>query len=124
MSLILLAAGWLSVIIGLIHSVLGELLIFRHLREDSFVPMIAIPPLHERNTRILWATWHATTFFGWAIGAILISLAYSTQGSTQAVVQIIAFSMFVASIMVLIATKARHPGCIGLLSVAILCWLS
>lgn len=120
----LLAAGVLSIIVGLIHSVLGELLIFKNLREHSIIPTVAMPPLRERNIRILWATWHATTVFGWVIGAILINMAYTTQVASVVVIQLIAISMFAASALVFLSTKAKHPGWVGLLVIAILCWLS
>ena len=54
----LIAAAVLAISVGVIHSVLGELLIFNQMREGSFVPKIGKPLLRERNVRILWATWH------------------------------------------------------------------
>jgi len=120
---LLFAAGILSFIVGLVHSVLGELLVFKKLRADSLVPTSTAPPLKERNIRILWATWHLASFFGFAIGAILIHLASSELVPTF-IVNSIALSMTSGSILVLYATKAKHPGWVGLLLVAILCWLS
>jgi len=124
MNMFLLLAGVLSIVVGLIHSVLGEWLIFNKLRAGSLIPTAAREPLRERNVRILWATWHATSIFGWAIGAILIKLAGSNLAASNALVDYIAFSMFAAGLLVLVATKAKHPGWIGLWSVAALCWLA
>ena len=68
----LAAAAVLSVVTGVVHSVLGEWLMFRHLRQGTLVPQLGAPPLRARNIRILWATWHLASVFGWAFAAILL----------------------------------------------------
>ena len=123
MNYLLLSAGFLSIVVGLIHSILGEFLIFKNLRNSSLVSNVSVPPLQERNIRILWATWHLASIFGFAMGAILIQLSMTTATSAF-VIQSIAFSMCTASALVFYATKAKHPGWVGLLGVAALCWLA
>jgi len=120
---LLISAGLLSITVGLVHSILGELLIFKNLRNRSLVPNVSLPPLREKNIRILWATWHLASVFGFTMGAILIKLAIMSTPSSF-IIQSIAFSMCVASALVFYATKARHPGWVGLFGVAILCWLA
>ncbi len=119
------AAGLLALIVGAVHSVLGEILIFRHLRSRGLVPSMGAPPLRERHTRILWATWHLTSVFGWASGVVLLRLASpSTESSLQALVEnTIVVAFLGGSFLVLIGTKGRHPGWIGLLGVAALAWI-
>jgi len=124
MNLTLAAAGILAIIVGIIHSVLGEKLIFKHLREDSVVPTKPAPPLRQRNIRILWATWHMASVFGWTYAAVLLYMAVKPESVNSVFVQFIAASMFLSSALVLIATKAKHPGWIGLLIVGLLCWFS
>ncbi len=126
MNTVLFSAGILSFFVGVIHSALGELLVFRRLRKGTIIPTMGKPLLLERNVRILWATWHIATVFGSGIGAILLYLsqAESAPIATTFVVQAIAYSMFASSMLVFIATKARHPGWAGLLGVAVLCWLA
>lgn len=120
------AAGVLALIVGLVHSVLGEVLIFRHLRSQGFVPAMGAPPLRERHVRILWASWHLATVFGWAFGIILLRLAFPTNDHSfqVLVVEAIVFAFLGGSFLVLIGTKGRHPGWIGLLGVAALVWFS
>jgi len=118
-----MSAGLLSILVGLVHSVLGEFLVFKTLREGSLVPTSPAPPLRQRNIRILWATWHLASIFGFAVGAILIHLAMQAQ-TPFFIIQSIAVSMFVSSVLVFYATKAKHPGWVGLLAVAVLCWLA
>ena len=71
----LLAAGILAVIVGLVHSVLGEILIFRQLRASGVVPDRSAPPLQTRHIRIIWASWHAVTLFGWSLAGVLLAVA-------------------------------------------------
>lgn len=52
-----------------------EVLIFRKLRRDRFIPSIGGSLLSESNVRILWASWHALTVFGWAIAFLLFWLS-------------------------------------------------
>lgn len=118
-----MSAGILSIVVGLVHSVLGEFLVFKALRKGSLVPTTSAPPLRERNIRILWATWHLASVFGFAMGAILIRLAITAE-APPFIIQAIAFSMCSGSVLVFYATKAKHPGWLGLLAVAVLCWLA
>lgn len=123
MNFLLMSAGCLSIVVGLVHSILGEFLVFKKLRNGFLVPTTSAPPLRARNIRILWATWHLASIFGFAMGAILIQL--STMAETPVfIIRSIAFSMFSGSVLVFYATNAKHPGWIGLLVVALLCWLA
>ena len=121
----LLAAGIIAILVGVVHSVLGEVLIFRFLRQGALVPTLARPPLHERHVRIIWASWHIASCFGWAIAAILFNLANQPDTtSTAFITKYISMGMAASAVLVLVATKGRHPGWIGLSAVAILCWIS
>ena len=64
MDIPLTLAALLLIVTGLVHSLLGEWLIFRHLRQGTLVPKLGAPPLQTRNIRILWATWHLTSVLG------------------------------------------------------------
>jgi hypothetical protein len=120
----LLAAGVLMILIGIAHSVIGEILIFRQLRAGTIVPLLAPPPLRERHLRILWANWHLTSVLGWGLAALLILIALAPDPSSHALhVRIIAIATLAGSFLVLYATKGRHPGWFGLLVAAGLAWL-
>lgn len=120
------AAGILAIIVGAVHSVLGEVLIFRHLRGRGLVPTLAAPPLRERHVRILWASWHVLTMFGWAFAAMLLWFSHpSPPLATQAFIEHTLIVAFLAgALLVLIATKGRHPGWLGLSTVAALTWFA
>ncbi|MES2821601.1 MAG: hypothetical protein V4812_21715 [Pseudomonadota bacterium] len=120
------AAGILALVVGAIHSVFGEILIFRHLRSSGLVPTMEAPPLRQRHVRIIWASWHLVTVFGWALGAVLLRFAFpSDEQSIQIFTEnAIVCASLAGSLLVLIGTKGRHPGWIGLLGIAVLIWFN
>ena len=123
MQTMLIAAGVIALITGIVHSALGEMLIFRQLRRGGLVPTMSTPPLRERNIRIIWATWHLASVFGWAFAGILLRLAIAPNDSPDTVVvSAIVFANLAGSLLVLFGTKGRHPGWIALLLVAVLTW--
>ncbi|MEM0911791.1 MAG: hypothetical protein AAGJ37_12485 [Pseudomonadota bacterium] len=123
MNYFLISAAFLSFIVGAVHSFLGEKLIFKKLRNKSIVPELPAAPLKPRNIQIIWATWHLASIFGVSMGIVLLHLSTSESISLW-VIQPIAWAMFLSGLLVLIATKGRHPGWIGLCGVAFFCWLS
>jgi hypothetical protein len=120
-----LSAGILAFIIGLTHSVLGEIHIFSRMRRGGMIP-IKGGVLGERHVRILWASWHVLTVLGWGMAALLIwlSLQLTHSHATLVLQYAVTLSMFLGSVLVLVGTKAKHPGWVGLLGVSVLviCW--
>jgi hypothetical protein len=122
----LVAAGGLAFIVGLVHSVLGEILIFRGLRRRGIVPTDGGQLLLERHVRILWASWHVVTVLGWCVATILWWLAQNSAPgqSHEFVARAIAAAMSVSAAFVFVGTKGKHPGWAGLLGVAVLVFLA
>lgn len=75
MNLYFIAAAVLAFVVGLVHSSLGEWLIFGRMRVVGLVPTNGGSVLHERHVRILWANWHVATAFGWCLAVVLAWLA-------------------------------------------------
>ena len=124
MNIYLLAAAVLTFFVGLIHSVLGEVMVFSRLRKGRWVPTNGGNVLHQKHVRILWASWHVLTVLGWLVAAMLWALATEPAwGLRSFLLQAIIVATFVSSAIVLYATKARHPGWAGLLGVAVLTYL-
>jgi hypothetical protein len=117
-----IAAAVLTFAVGLIHSVLGERLIFRRMRSTGFIPTNGGQVLHESHVRILWASWHVVTALGWCVALALVWLALpsSRQLTPPLVAGAIAASMLASSLLVLVGTKGKHLGWVGLLGVAVL----
>ena len=124
MDIYFVIAGTLAFIVALIHSMLGEYLIFKRMRKGTIIPTDGGSLLKERHVRILWASWHIVTIFGCGFGVILLMLSSTqTMESIQVfVINTIIISMFTSSLLVLISTKARHPGWLGLLLISIFTW--
>lgn len=117
-------AGALAVVTGLAHSVLGERLIFRRLRRSGLVPSLAAPPLGARHVRILWATWHLASVFGWALAGLLFALAQGRGDMASLAVGAIVSAYLGGAVLVLVGTRGRHPGWIALCAVAVLTWVA
>lgn len=118
-----LSAG-LLVLLGLVHSLLGERLIFRQLRDKGLVPTRSQPQLRERQLRITWAAWHLVTLFGWALAALLWQLAGLPDSALHdVIVKTTLASTAAGAALVLYATRARHPGWVVLSAITlVLCW--
>ncbi len=116
----LLAAAALLFLVGLVHSVMGERLIFRRLRGTGFIPTDGGTILREHYVRIVWASWHLATLQGWFVAAALVWLAVAAPRHGALMAQAIALLELLCALLVMVATKGRHPGWIGLAGVAIL----
>ena len=125
MNAYLATAGVLVLVVGLVHSVLGEVLIFRRMRNGGFVPTHGAKVIGAGHVRIIWASWHIVTVLGWLIGAVLLWLSARPADAAPGfpLLPAIAMAMLISAALVLVATRARHPGWAGLLAVAVLVWL-
>lgn len=121
----LVAASAVVFITGLLHSVLGERMIFRHLRRHGVVPDGGTPVLRGFQTRILWASWHLATVFGWGLAGLLLWLASpAAQQASAGVIETISASALAAGGgLVLCSNRGRHPGWVALLLAAGLVWV-
>jgi hypothetical protein len=122
----LVGAAALVFIIGLVHSWLGELRVFRHLRRGGVVPTGGDPVLRAFQTRILWASWHLVTVLGWALAALLLWLAEpAAQAVSGGVVErICTVALAAGAGLALWSNRGRHPAWIALLAAAALVMLS
>ncbi|MDJ0752524.1 MAG: hypothetical protein QNJ45_03325 [Ardenticatenaceae bacterium] len=122
MNAMFILAGLLALLIGLVHSIMGEILIFRRLRSGGWIPTDGGQVLRESHVRIIWATWHVLSVFGWVLAAILFRLAVPTAELGVFIKNAVLLAMAIASLLVLMGTRGRHPGWVGLLGVAVLLW--
>lgn len=125
MKALFLAAAALAFGVGLVHSLLGERLIFSRLRGSGWVPNRGGGSLGSGHVRILWASWHVLTVFGWALAALLVWLwARWPQPGLEWLAHGVVVAMATGALLVLVGTRGRHPGWIGLLGVAALTLLA
>lgn len=120
---LVLAAGGLA-LVGVAHSVLGELLVFRTLRTEGIVPTGGRPVLREWQVRILWGTWHLATVLGWALSALMWRLGTAPLDADLGawVVDVAGVATLASGVLVFYATEGRHPAWFALLVVAALVW--
>ena len=125
MNTYLTAAATLAMIVGLVHSLLGERLVFSRMRQGQVVPTHGGNVLRQPHVRILWASWHVLTVLGWAIAGALLLIASEPVHTAlhSSLLHVVAVAMLASSALVIYGTKARHPGWLGLLAVAVLTWL-
>ena len=125
MNWLLASAAALAFVVGLAHLVLGERLIFRRMRQSGFVPTNGGRVIGEGHVRIIWASWHVLTVFGWCIAAVLLWLSLVPRAESFVfITNAVIVSMLFGSAFVLIGTMAKHPGWAGLLGVAALTWFA
>src|SRR3989344_3398373 len=111
---LVLAAGGLA-LVGVAHSVLGELLVFRTLRTEGIVPTGGRPVLREWQGRTSWGTWHLGTVLGWVRRALVGDLG-------AWVADVAGVATLASGVLVFYATEGRHPAWFALLVVAALVW--
>jgi hypothetical protein len=128
-------AGGLALLLSLLHSVMGELLLFRRWIRDS-LPAVApfslievrklgltgSPDLARQTLRF---TWHLPAVLGLGLGAVLLRLSWpDSQGAQLAFVErATALSFLACSLLVLLCSRGKHPGWAVFLAIALLIWL-
>lgn len=123
----LMAAAGLSVLIALAHSVLGEYVIFRHLRRAGhLVPTEGGAVLREFQLRILWGAWHGLTAMGLGLAGVLVWLDQPAAqlASAGRVEKGVAIAMAATGLLVLVSNRGRHPAWLALWGVAVLVLMS
>ena len=121
---LLVAAAGLA-LVGAVHSVLGEILVFRALRTRGVVPTgDGHPVLRERQVRILWGSWHLVTVLGWALSALLWRLGTAPMDVNLGawVADVAGAATLAGGLLVFFATDGRHPAWFALLVIAALVW--
>lgn len=112
----LIAAGIIIIIIGTIHSLLGEKTVIQ--------PLLArdtAPPYIKRLMRV---GWHITTFFWWAIAAHLVAMHFWPGRERESFLTIMSMVFGLSAIVALIASRGRHLSWIGFGSVtALMAWV-
>lgn len=117
-------AGMLAILLGVVHSVLGEILIFSRLPDLGDYARINAIRLKPRHLRTLWSSWHLVTLLGWGFGAMLLWMAAQGGVDEQAVsiTSIIALTFIASSLFWLFGTRGKHPAWVVLIIIAALTW--
>jgi hypothetical protein len=121
-SIPLLAAGILSAVLGILHSLLGEKLLLGPIFRRGDLPKLLGSTDFARRT--LRFAWHLTTVLLVAIGAVITALSLSPLEAQSAwVARALAVAFAACSLLSLIAARARHFSWWVFLVIAMLLWL-
>lgn len=110
-----LAAGLLTMLIGIIHSIVGEVKLISPIQHLEKLPPLQGSVLQTKRT--LRFAWHVTSVLGMGIGAVLVF--YATEPSLpppeRFVLIIIDITLSLSFIVSLIGSRGKHPAWVGLL---------
>jgi len=121
MNLMLLAGGLLSVLIGIVHSVLGEKLLLGPLFQRDDLPKLLGSATFTRRT--LRFAWHLTTVLLLGIGSVVVALSLSQLEPHSAwILRVFAIVFAVCSIVSLIGARAKHFSWWVFLIISVLLW--
>lgn len=120
MNTYILAAGIIMMLLAVIHSVLGERLIFRHVSPGTPLGQTARTVLSERRWRALRATWHLISIL--SAGLSLCAGVAAVRGAAVTVepAVIMAGTFVVMGVYWLLETRGGHPAWIAFLLIAVL----
>jgi len=122
MNFYLFSAGIVMFALAILHSVLGERLVFRHVRAGKPGHVMANQLLPPRRWDALWSTWHLLSVLGLGLSAAMIAAAMYDDVAKAAgtVAMIMAATFAISGLFWLAGTKGKHPAWIGLLAIAAL----
>ena len=108
----------------LVHSIGGEVLLFR--RQDRWRELPRAFGTDALAKQILRATWHIASLFGVVFVAVLFraSRLAALSEADRFAVTAIAASSIASAVLVLVLTRARHPGWVALAVAGVLCALA
>lgn len=122
MNRLLLAASVVSAVLGVAHSVIGDRLIFKTLRQKQTENPDALRILSRRRWDALWSTWHLLTIFGFGFAAVLFVLAGNSAATLQDLRWPLAVTFSAGGAFWIYGTRGKHPAWIVLLILAALVW--
>ena len=119
MTVLLLAAAFLALLVGVAHSYLGErYILIRLFRRDDLPRLFGSDWFTRRTLRFVW---HLTTVVCWGLATVLV-VAASTSGPgfREAVLLAIAGTFLASAILAGGFTNGRHLSWIVLLAISVL----
>lgn len=114
-----LTAAALLIVLGALHSLLGERLVIARLREHEPLPEL----LGSRRFmgQVLRLTWHITTVLMWAIAGLLIYWA-RTGNDSYPETAIVVITLLVSAVISAAIARGKHFSWWVLLAAAGLVW--
>jgi hypothetical protein len=116
----LLIAAALLLLLGLVHSVLGErYILMRLFRRDNLPRLFGSDVFTKRTLRFAW---HLTTVVWLGVAVLLVRLAGGPAPGVPEIGATVAVTAAASALVALVGSRARHPAWIVFLIVALLAW--
>jgi hypothetical protein len=122
MNFYFVVAAFLTLVIGVAHSCLGERYILMRLFRRKNIPhLFGNDALTKRTLRFAW---HLTTvaWFGAAV-LLLILASYPLDASTRMLSRVIAATFLISALVALVGSRGRHLSWVVFLLIASLVWM-
>lgn len=121
MNLYLLIASILAILIGIIHSILGERLILIPLLKKELPQILGSDWITKRTLRFAW---HVTSICWWGMAFITLLFASKPLDLTSIfVLHVFAVVFFLSFLISLIGGRGRHFSWYVFLAITILLWV-
>lgn len=122
MNAFLLTAAGLTILGGVLHSLLGERLILGRLATHTLPETLGSTQFTKRILRLMW---HAISIAWWGIAGVLVVLASLADLDSTAtrIAAIIALTFLVSSIYAFVQTRGKHFSWGLFLAIAVTIWL-
>ena len=116
----LLIAAVLLLLLGLVHSVLGErYILVRLFRRDNLPRLFGSDVFTKRTLRFAW---HLTTVVWLGVAVLLVRMAGGQTLGAPEIGGTVASTAGVSALVALVGSRGRHPAWIVFLVVAGLVW--
>jgi hypothetical protein len=122
MNMPLAFAGFLSILLGVVHSLGGEIEVLPKI--EGMRDSRGQPSVSGWSRQVLRGTWHTLSFFGFGLGLVLFVMAFPGLGQQLTVTKAIAISTFAVGAYWAIITRLWHPAWVVFMLVGLLCWLA
>jgi hypothetical protein len=116
----LLVAVVLILLLGLVHSVLGERYILIRLFRRTDLPRLFGSDRFTRNT--LRFAWHLTTVVWWGVAVLLLYAARPQRLSVADLGAVLAWTALASAVVSLIGSRGRHPAWVVFLAIGLAIW--
>ncbi len=121
MNVYLVAAAALAAIGGLLHSVLGERLVFSKLTVASLPQLLGSTVFTFRVLRLFW---HMVSVAWWGFALLMVLMAATpVDGDNQRLIWAMTLIFLASAVLACLLSRGRHFSWGVLLIIAVLTWL-
>ncbi|MDH3589512.1 MAG: hypothetical protein OEQ74_08920 [Gammaproteobacteria bacterium] len=116
----LIVAAVLIILIGLVHSYLGEKFILIRLFRQPLPRLFGNDAFTRQTLRFVW---HMTTVCWWGFAALLIGLEYGYSSKGE-ILLIIGTTFGIGALFPLIATRGKHLSWLVFTAISLICYFA